>query len=624
MIVSIYKKALVLLSVLMAWSAAYALNIDEIRNSGNYYWGEGTAGDAKTADLNALEMMASQISVTVSSHTHLVNRSAEQRRNGKQEKDENSDYLSVINTFSNATFEESESLVLEQGTNTRIIRYIEKQEVYKIFQERRKRIEELMENVDRQLDLGKVDIALKNLSWAYALLRSMPGTSSETWRGHLLVTYIPQRIDEILDDIKVAIVNRENNDFDLSFTYKNRPASSLDYYTIEGSYPGPMCAAGDGRGEVSLVETSPVDRFELEIEYLYADQASDPEMQGVLRGTQPYRSKRASHIVKTSEDAPIKPTPINEQTASAQYDMPTTEPMEPPAPRSGTSSSMDSFIPAVEVANERAMRILRAISAKERPSALTEYFTPEALKRYNAIIRSGNAKIMDASKIDFTQSPGGNLICRGALLSFHYRTGKYRSFSRDIVFTFNDENLISNLSLGLGEAPRNDILNENTIPAPVRQAIVQFIENYQTAFALKDSTYLRNIFDDNAIIITGTVARQGMSKDDYMYRNDQRIIYNRYNKDQYLTRLCSIFRSREYVNVRFNNIAVVCINEEAQVYGIRLEQDYFTPTYNDQGYLYLQFKMSDPANPVIHVRTWQPNSVDIREIFNHNDFPIIG
>lgn len=610
---------------------ALALSLDEIKNSGQYYWGEGVHAEPAQADRIALEMLSTQISVSINSHTSLVNKSASVRKSSaKEQKDEKSEYMSVINTYSQATLDNTGTLSFQEGKNTRIIRYIEKQNVYKVFDGRRRQIVGLLETAEQQLPLGKIDVALKNLYWAYALLRSMPGTSTEEWRGRMLSQYIPEAIDKVLDDVKISIIKHEGNDFDLGFTYQGKPVTSIDYYCIEGGYNGPLYNAGEGRGEVSVLGAANIDKLEIEIEYKYIDQAGDAEMQAVLQGVSKYNTKRATRFlaVDGSDIAVNKTTPApNRANDSSSSSSPASGEAPKTALDASTADINTVVVKPLDKANAEqyhmtATRLLNAIAAKESASKVAQYFAPEAITKYNAIIRSGNARIVSADRLQFTTNARGEAVCRGAVMAFKYRSGKYRSMTRDVVFTFNSEGKVSNLTLGLGESPRNNILDDEAITHAARNAILEFVENYQTAFAMKDSVYLRRIFDDNAIIITGTVIKDACAQEDYLYRNDQKIIYNRQTKNQYLERLRRTFNQREYVNLRFNNIKIVRIDDQAEVYGMQLEQDYFSPTYCDHGYLYLQFQILDPSNPVIHVRTWQPGSVDIKKLFNHTDFKV--
>ena len=59
------------------------------------------------------------------------------------------------------------------------------------------------------------------------------------------------------------------------------------------------------------------------------------------------------------------------------------------------------------------------------------------------------------------------------------------------------------------------------------------------------------------------------------------------------------------VIVRFANNDVVKAKDEEE-YGIQIKQDYYSTTYGDQGYLYIQVNLDDRKQPIIKVRTWQP------------------
>lgn len=618
----------IFVAMLLCCLAASAISLDEIRNSGLYYYGEGVDEEAARADLKACEMLASQISANVTSHTTLIDTSQSVRQNGKERKDEHSEYLSVIDSYSQATIENSEVLTLPADKGkTHIFRYISKQNVYKVFAERRNRIKSLLDNSNKQLELGKLDIALKDLYWAYALLRSMPSTSTETWRDHNLFSYIPTRIEEILDDIKIEITAHEGADFELFFKYKGQPVNSLDYFYVEDGYDGPLCNVGEGYGEVSLA--NPADAVDLVVEFRYADQASDSEMQAVLKGVSQFKTKRARHHLDTKRGR----TTMVAETSTASTAKSTAQ-AEPAAPAKSTAQAETAAVKPAEpqmqselkdpgVYRQNILTILNAIEKKQKTSEIRKLMTDKGALKYSAIIKRGSAKVKDSSNLQFWTGSMGCTVCRGAVMTFSYRTGKYRNFVRDVVFTFDNDGLLSDIALGVGEKQRNDILANNNIPEGIRHAFVEFVENYQTAFAMADTAYLRAIFDDNAIIITGTVAPKVAGRaEDYAYRNDQRIIYNRFSKDEYLKKLERTFNAKEYVNLKFDNIEADLIDDDSKTYGMRLEQDYFSPGYNDHGYLYLQFQMLDPEHPIIHVRTWQPTSVPIRDIFNYSDFPI--
>lgn len=48
------------------------------------------------------------------------------------------------------------------------------------------------------------------------------------------------------------------------------------------------------------------------------------------------------------------------------------------------------------------------------------------------------------------------------------------------------------------------------------------------------------------------------------------------------------------------------MGKSGELYGIQIRQDYFSTYYGDSGYLFLMVDLNNPEEPIIHVRTWQP------------------
>lgn len=49
------------------------------------------------------------------------------------------------------------------------------------------------------------------------------------------------------------------------------------------------------------------------------------------------------------------------------------------------------------------------------------------------------------------------------------------------------------------------------------------------------------------------------------------------------------------------------MNGGGELYAIQIAQDYYSSSYGDKGYLFLMVDINDPENPIIKVRTWQPD-----------------
>jgi hypothetical protein len=219
----------------------------------------------------------------------------------------------------------------------------------------------------------------------------------------------------------------------------------------------------------------------------------------------------------------------------------------------------------------------------------------------------GNARVINTNDCIFYQF-GEDVIARSIQMSFSFKNGIRRNFVEDVVFTFNKDGKIDCIAFGLDEKAKNDILNKGKWTPEARQTLIGFLETYKTAYALKRIDYLRTIFDDDAVIIVGHVANKMVSvsgDNGKTMRNQKYITTNRYTKDQYLRNLERCFRSNEFINIRFANNDVRKAKGEEE-YGIQIKQDYYSATYGDEGYLYIQVDLEDRKQPIIKVRTWQP------------------
>jgi hypothetical protein len=81
-----------------------------------------------------------------------------------------------------------------------------------------------------------------------------------------------------------------------------------------------------------------------------------------------------------------------------------------------------------------------------------------------------------------------------------------------------------------------------------------------------------------------------------------------------------VFKSNEYVNLKFTDISVKKAGVGGEIYGIQLKQDYFSTGYGDTGYLFLMVDLNKTEEPVIHVRTWQPEKDPKFGLYDISDF----
>ena len=184
---------------------------------------------------------------------------------------------------------------------------------------------------------------------------------------------------------------------------------------------------------------------------------------------------------------------------------------------------------------------------------------------------------------------------------------------------------VQQTAVDLGNTAADDILNKGEWNEKTRLALMNFLENYKTAYGLKRLDYISSLFDDNAVIIVGKeLNTMVMTKNNEMgvatIKNNKIIQKNRYTKNQYLKNLAHCFNSNEYINIRFSDNDLRKLQGGGELYAIQIAQDYYSSSYGDKGYLFLMVDINDPANPVIKVRTCQPDKDPNFGLYGPGDF----
>lgn len=156
-----------------------------------------------------------------------------------------------------------------------------------------------------------------------------------------------------------------------------------------------------------------------------------------------------------------------------------------------------------------------------------------------------------------------------------------------------------------------------------RQLILDYVEQFRTAYNQKDIKFLNQVFSDDALIITGTVIQQKHSEG----FSTPKIKYNKQTKDQYIKNLRGVFARNSYIKVTFDEIEVMRHPVNPNFYGVTLLQGWTSGKYHDDGYLFLLWDFTNESAPQIHVRTWQPDKIGDKplpkdEVFSLSDFDI--
>lgn len=573
-------------------ATALAQSVDEIRESPDYISGEGFGRSLREADNDALKSLISKISVSVESDFSSV----EEEVASDEGLDSKSAVKSVISTYSQATLQNTERIIIKNEPNAEVFRYVKRSEVNRIFESRKAKLLDMLESAAKAESKGKIDDALRYYYWGYCLLQSLPNSNAVTnANGKILINWIPEQINDIFDDIHFVKQNEDGNYIELQVLYKNNPVTSLDYTFFDGMNWSNLYSARDGRGVLEMRPGASKDNLQVKCEYEYFGESHiDKEIAQVVEVMSGRVFSDAYLRVDNNAPAISVKTDTNSNIAASTVDE--------YAPERSTLTLLDEN--ESEPYRASMDKVVAAIKSGSYNS-IQDMFTADGLDMFNKLVSYGKGRIVGTPEPVY-MAMGDEVVCRSIPINFSFKNNN-RQFVENITFTFNADRKIDCLAFGLDEQAADDILHHAAWGEYARKILTEFLENYKTAYSLKRLDYLRSVFDDNAVIITGKVmTRPQMDDAGRQYLNNKYVQLTRQTKEQYLRNLERCFDSNEFINIRFAENDVVKAGVGGEVYGIQIKQDYYSSNYGDTGYLFLMVDLNDPKQPVIKVRVWQP------------------
>lgn len=590
------RSAFIIVTFLFIALAAKGQSIEEIQTSKDYIWGTGNAASLKKADNEALAALISQISTNVSSKF-------EQLTEGGTDGDKatvDETFKSVINTYSRATLNNTRRIVIQNEPEAVVMRYIKVAEIQRIFDGRKTKILDFAQEAIRAEKKAQVADALRYYYWALVLLQSYPDGNFLTMKDEegkdlLLTTWIPKQMNDIFSNLKVSMesthLDGDLKTINLKVLYKGQPARNYDYTYFDGRDWSNIFSAKDGTGIVELPVLANARNLQLRTEYMFEGEANiDNELSEVMGTVNPITMRNCA--LKLEGDEPKPGVEKAEDVQLAGTDSATT-----------TNNGIRFLSTMQSAAYEDTMKKVESSIRTRNYDGIQDLCTKNGYDMFNSLIKYGQAKIVSEPQFKFLEC-NGEVTCRSLPLSFKFKSNQ-RTFVEDVVFTLNKEGKIDCLSFGLNKPAVDDIMNQTSWNDTVRNVLINFLESYKTAYALKRYDYINSIFSDDALIITGSVLKHTVSNEGQAM-SKQAVKYTRQTKSEYMKKLQHIFRSSEFINLRFADNQVRKSGVGGEIYGIQIKQDYFSSSYGDTGYLFLMVDLNNPKEPVIHVRTWQP------------------
>ncbi len=598
----LFKRALILTILAIFTMYSHAQSIDEIKKNSNYIWGEGNGTTMSDAEGEALRQMSVQISVSVYNSSY------------DEESNDNSVQKAVLQSVSSAKFTNVQMRVLEEEPNAKVFCFMSRSEVKKMFEKRANHIANMVDAGKTAESRMMIDEALRNYYWALVLAKTTPEPVEIEFNDKKgeATSLLPIKIKSVLAMINASVDEiQDGKNLILGFTYNGKPVSSLNFKYNDGqSIVGPIVAR-DGIGEASMASIPADGKLHLTYELRFRNEVdpTDSDIAGAFNaGILPnINSSVAIAIKSNSKKKAAAPVLASAEILAAQ---PTNDKRSIAMQNADNTDDLQQAVLAVEA----------AISTNNPKSAFN-YFTPEGYTLFaNLMAKNGKVTLVGKAQSHNFIIADGYIIGRATNIKRQFRNGK--AFMEKLVYRFNPESRkIESVAFALTQRAENDIMNAAASwPEVSRWAILNFMEDYQTAFALKRTDYINSIFSDDALIITGTILKKLNNAERAFDRSKsldlggpKDIAYSQLSKTEYIDRLRKIFSTREYVHLLFEDnvtrmIDLPAINgiNKGAAFGIEIKQRYESTGYSDDGYLTMVFDTRGKL-PIIHVRLWQPD-----------------
>ncbi len=210
-----------------------------------------------------------------------------------------------------------------------------------------------------------------------------------------------------------------------------------------------------------------------------------------------------------------------------------------------------------------------------------------------------------------------------------YETKSKNARDDEIVIVFDSTGAINGLLIALDKEKYTKLFADSYTlkDRRLREIILNFLENFRTAYNRKDITYIEEVYSDDALIIVGKVISSNKQLPDQkggpQLSDGKQIEYVRLSKNEYITNLKALFKRNKIVKVEFAEFKIQRHPTFDYMFGVQLFQKWRSSTYGDDGFLFLLIDLRKEEEPLIWVRTWQPGEYfDADKAFDLADFII--
>ena len=601
------KKLLTLAAFMLSTLVAFGQNTaEEIRlaraiqddiEMNSYMWAIGTGVTKEEADKNAINSL-SQLGMT---QTTIIDNNFSNVSTGSDAQSTMSTKATSVG-ISNLSLDKARVIFLAPQAGMEVaLRFMTREDWDRRHEETKLKIESYIESAKFAFS---VEDQLRYYSWANILMTGYTKGDIKIDGLHA-GPVLQSNIRNILNNIKVSVIaieeDKQNKNYPykvmLDFLYDGAPLPSITYSYFDGSGTVSDEMVKDGRAMVQMKKLP--ESFNINIDYTMEDLARQAEPAVVVLSprTAPFKEAikevytkgfRAKGEVDTNSDKVKSVVAQQLKKQSADYATITEVKEDAQAPYRRILSDIVASFSSVSAVNIRP------------------HFTDRAWREYQMIVAEGNPTLARTPNWTFAELDS-LVICREMPIKLNFKGNK--KFVEDVVFRVNkNTKKIESVAYKLSQNTEKHIMAKEWVERD-RLTLITFLEDYRTAYCLRDIDYINKVFSNDAYIIVGKVLLQSKKKyndNNELIDTEGKVVYTQLSKQEYLVNLKKSFLSKEFVNIRFDDCNVAKgYNAKDGIYAVQVRQLYYSNNYSDDGILTLAIDMRNDVNPLVRVRVWQ-------------------
>lgn len=611
------KRPVILLLILIKFAVGQTeITEKSVINSGDYYYGSGTSQIVNEAQDHALSELTKQIAVNVFTSFKEKVKESDKEVSETTEK--------ILNSYSTATLR-NVNFIKKPLSNGQVyvFCYLQKNEVKKIFQERKNLIHEIVEKAKLYEKENNYAYALKLYYFSIILLNSLPD-ENVIYQDINYTNELPALINDILLNIQFEytgnnLLSDKEREITLDVTYKNKPVSLLDFNFWDGMNQVSV-QARDGKAAFTLFGSSTdfddlgisikYSYYECKEEYAAVDQLWDLVKKPIFKSTIKVCLKGNPKVSVPKEELAETNT-IVESKFSDTYNL-SVYSKEEKAPTEKITKNTLHFLETLNLSKDKIQEIYG-----------NDEFLANKLLNYK---KFNHPKLQDKNLQAqiFAYDDGWEL--RRIRMLHNYPT-IHKQTTEYLVLDFSVDGTLRDLNVAISENLYQRFVAEGDMVKDWynRQRIIKFVEKYRTAYITRDIETIDKFFAEDALIIVGRrIEKKKFDVENVKYNktaNQPEYEYLQLKKQQYINRQKRIFKMQKDLFLDFASFEIVRKNNAPNVYGVEMRQNYHSTTYADEGYLFLLIDF-EPADPTIYVRAWQPNAWSEEELIRTANFRV--